>query len=133
MTQYEMAVLAQEYWSNAISISAIVMTLMSGYLMVAYVAASNMTTAQVSIVSILYSGLLLFTIASFESFVSKAGYWSYMAYKSRSVEAEAPDTYLAYIVTGFLIFCFFASLKFMWDVRQGARLDTLPQSDGKNE
>ncbi len=115
-----MTIVAQEYWSNAISIGAIIMTLMSGYLVVAYVAAVNMTSAQVTIVNVLYSGLMLFDIASFESFVSKAGYWSARAYATRTVEAEAPDTYLAYVVTGFLLFCFLASLKFMWDVRHTA-------------
>ena len=126
MTQFEMAIVAQEYWSNAIAISAIIMTLMSGYLVVAYVAAANMTRAQVTIVNVLYSGLLLFTIASFESFVSKAGHWSNLAHATRSVDAEAPDTFLAYFVTGFLLFCFLASLKFMWDVRHISNVASPP-------
>ena len=117
MSQFEMMVIAQENWSNAIAISAIVMSLLSGYLVVAYTAAKKMTVSQVTIVNILYSGLTLFTMASFAKFVSNAGYWGYLAMSEQTRQATEPNIFLAYTIAGFLCFCFLASLKFMWDVR----------------
>ena len=112
-----MMIIAQENWSNAIALSAIVMSLYSGYLVVAYTAAKNMTVPQVIIVNLLYAGLTLFTIASFTKFVYNAGYWGYLAVTQHTGQATEPSMMLAYVIVGFQCFCFLASLKFMWDVR----------------
>jgi hypothetical protein len=50
----ELVQATQAAWSNVISIGALIITIISGYLVVAYVAGRDMTRSQVVIVNSLY-------------------------------------------------------------------------------
>ena len=117
MSEAELMEISNAMWSNAISIIAIFITILSGYLIISYVAGKNMEKKQVQIITALYVGLSVFMLLGFISFSINAGAFDQLAFEMSTQRETAPRSYLAYIIAAFLVFCHLGSLKFMWDVR----------------
>ena len=117
MSEAELLEIANANFGNGVSIMALFLSLLSGYLIVAYIVGSKMTRSQVMIVNTLYIGLGAFLILSMIAFSTNANEQMEIAFEMTTQRSIEPNPYLAHIVTSFLAFCLAASLKFMWDIR----------------
>jgi hypothetical protein len=116
MPELELMEVSQMTWGNSISLVGLIITLISGYLIVAYIAGRDMTHSQVIIINILYVGFATFLILSMLAFSQSAGKLDTIAFEMNT-QRTPPRTGLAYSVGAFMSFCVLASLKFMWDIR----------------
>jgi hypothetical protein len=117
MTEAELMAVSQESWSNAISLVAIFVSILSGYLIVAYLAGKNMTRSQIVIVNTLFIGLAGFLVLAQLAFSNTSAELDYLALQISTQRSVEPQPYLAYTLTMFYGICIIAALKFMWDVR----------------
>jgi len=117
MTEYELQELAFTAGGLGINFSALLITLISSYLVVAYVVGNDLTRPQVTLVNVLFlftSSLFLY--GSVSSFVKQLS----IVEKLRILNPEDyfPSTPLVVIaVTGIFLLIILASLHFMWSVR----------------
>ena len=117
MTEYELQELAFTAGGLGINFSALLITLISSYLVVAYIAGSDLTRQQVTLVNVLFlftSSLFLYGAIS--SFVKQLNFVE----KLRILDAENyyPVTPLVVIaVTTTFLLIVLASIHFMWSVR----------------
>lgn len=111
-------------WGNAVALTALFVTIISGYLVIAYVAGSKMLRSQVAIITVLYLLLSLFVLWATLNMVNRAADFENIAYGLASGElaqfTSKDDAGIA-MVSIFAI-CLVASLKFMWDVRHPKRV-----------
>jgi hypothetical protein len=117
MSEAELLEVSNIMWSNAISLLGLAITLISGYLIVAYIAGANMTHSQAIIINILYIGFALLLFLTMMSFSYSAGELATVAFEMSTQLTNPPRTMLAYAIGVFVTFCVAASLKFMWDIR----------------
>ena len=113
MTEAELIELSQAYWSHTISLLALYITLLSGYLVVAYLAGGKLSVFQVTIVNALYislSGLVLFAIYAFTLRATDAALLSMELSVQRTL---GPTPSLAYALLGICGCCTLASLVFI--------------------
>lgn len=118
MTEAEFLEVGLIAYSNSLAAFAIYVTMLSGYLVVAYLVANQMTRPQVIIVNILYSLLTVIVAAAFINF-AQAGYEnSRLALEMSTRRAVGPLPMVAESALVVIVFCYLASLKFMWDARK---------------
>ena len=117
MSESELMEVAQAVWANAIAIGAIFITILSGYLIVAYTAGAAMNSSQIRIVNSLYIALNLFLIGSFLGFAINAAELESLAIDMSTQRKVFPLPYFSYGFSVVFLFCHVASLKFMNDVR----------------
>ena len=117
MVEAELLEISNMAWGNSIALVGLVITLISGYLIAAYIAGANMTHSQSVIINILYVGFAVFLILSFFAFAQSALEMDAIAYEMSTQRSIGPRGELAYAVGIFMGFCVLASLKFMWDIR----------------
>ena len=117
MSEWEMLEVSQMMWGNALTVVGLLITLISGYLIAAYMAGSGMSRSQVIIINTLYVGFATFLLLSMLAFVDSATEVDVIALEISAQRSEPVKTHLAYSIAIFVIFCVLASLKFMWDVR----------------
>lgn len=108
---------AQAAWSNVISIGALLVTIISGYLVVAYVAGKNMTRSQVVIVNTLYVLFLTLILMSGRAFTMRATELMWIAVELSNQRLSDPNPHFVYAIRFVFVFALVASLKFMWDIR----------------
>lgn len=119
MTEPEIVEMLNSQWDLCLSGLSLYMTVTSAYLVVAYLAGSKLDTSQVSIISTLYIFMALVCTYSVFGWSSRGTHYAGML---REIESNSP-TYvnqmpivpviMAVILAGGI----FASLKFMWDIR----------------
>jgi hypothetical protein len=117
MVEAELLEISNMAWGNSIALVGLVITLISGYLIAAYIIGANMTHSQSVIINILYVGFASFLILSFFAFSLGATELDTIAYEMSTQRSNEPRAELAYAVGIFMSFCILASLKFMWDIR----------------
>ena len=117
MTEAEILAVSHESWSNAISLVALFVSILSGYLIVAYLAGKNMTRSQIVIVNSLFVGLAGFLIMGQLAFASISIEMDFIAIEMSTQRFVRPQPYIPYGLTIFYGICVIAALKFMWDVR----------------
>ena len=117
MTEYEYADLIATYSSNAGAFFAVYLTVVSGYLITAFVAGPKLSSLQVTILNIGFVvASCMFTFAAFGAGVIRAQY----TMKLLELGAEsphAPTTWLFFVFVTLMISGVLASLYFMWNVR----------------
>lgn len=123
MSESELMEISQATWGNAISIIAIYITVLSGYLIAAYIAGAAMSSNQIRIINTLYIGLSIFLLAGSLGFALNAAELNSLAYAMTTQRKIVPTPYLAYVIVFFLAFSHLASLKFMKDIRRGNRMN----------
>ena len=123
MTEAELLDVAQAAWANVISCLAILITILSGYIAVAYVAAKDMTRSQVAIVNTLYVLLYGLTLMSAYTFTMRATEMGVLSLQLSTQRTLGPRDDIALLVVTVFAFCLVASLKFMWDIRHARRQD----------
>ncbi len=68
MVEAELLEISNMAWGNSIALVGLVITLISGYLIAAYIIGAKMTNSQSVIINILYVGFTSFLILSFFAF-----------------------------------------------------------------
>lgn len=117
MVEAELLEISSMTWGNSIALVGLVITLISGYLIAAYIIGANMTPSQSVIINMLYVGFASFLILSFFAFSQAAMELDALAYEMSTQRSSGARPELAYAVGIFMSFCVLASLKFMWDIR----------------
>lgn len=106
-------------WGNVISLLALLITIISGYLVVAYIAGAKMTRAQVTLVNVLYVLMSAFLIWACREMALRAAVFEDTAYAMATgpvSELYARGDVAVAIISAFSL-ALLASFKFMWDVR----------------
>jgi len=104
-------------YANSLAAFAVYVSMLSGYLVVAYLVANQMTRPQAIIVNILYSLLSAVVAAAFFNF-AQAGYENTrLALEMSTQRVVGPMPMVAESALVVMVFCYLASLKFMWDAR----------------
>jgi len=117
LTPYELIDLGASMYANSATMYAIFLTILSGYLLVAFAIGAKLTSSQVAIVNTLYIVTSLTTLAALASFNQVAMDFSLIAAEIRGVEKSLASYFPSYFIVGIDILLMLASLKFMWDVR----------------
>ena len=106
-------------WGNVITMLALIITIISGYLVVAYVAGAKMTRPQVGLINILYVLMCTFLIWACIEMTHRARVMEDAAYAMAS--GPVAELYSRGDVAISIILAFglalLASFKFMWDIR----------------
>lgn len=117
MPEAEMIQAAQATWGNTISLVAILITLISGYLIAAYLVGSQLGRTQVVIVNTLYVLLSTFLLMSTYNLSIRATEMAAIAIEMSDKRILTPQLWIPMGMITIFSFCLVASLKFMWDVR----------------
>ena len=117
MPEAEMIQAAQATWGNTISLVAILITLISGYLIAAYLVGSQLGRTQVVIVNTLYVLLSTFLLMSTYNLSIRATEMAAIAIEMSDKRILTPQLWIPMGMITIFSFCLVASLNFMWDVR----------------
>ena len=117
MTESELLEHGAAFWSNVIAQTAILITLLSGYIIAAYAVGKDMTRSQLIIVNTLYLGIC--TLLMFAMLVTgqTASEMERIAFEITTQRKSSPGGNFLYVLFGFWSLCIFLSVKFMWDIR----------------
>jgi hypothetical protein len=118
MTESEYLTHAATYWSNAIALTALFITIVSGYIIAAYVAGASMTRAQIMIVNTLYFGVCALLLFSMLVVGEMAAEMERIAFEMTTQRKQSPGGIFPYVLWSFWPFCVLLSIKFMWDIRR---------------
>ena len=117
MTEGEAIQAAQATWANVITLSTVEITLLSGYIIVAYLAGKDLEKSQVIIVNTLYLLLSLFVLSGMYTLARRATEMAALSIDLSEYRELGPQIWLPYGVVIIFLFCIAASMKFMWDIR----------------
>ena len=117
MTESELLEHSAAFWGNTIAMTAILITLLSGYIITAYAVGKDLTRSQIIIVNTLYLGIC--TLMMFAMLVTgqTASEMEKIAFEITSQRKSSPGGNILYVLFGFWSFCICLSVKFMWDIR----------------
>lgn len=106
-------------WGNAVALLALLVTIISGYLVTAFVAGDKMLRSQVAIITALYLLLSIFVLWGTRNMIDKAADFEEAAYGLASGDLAQFTTgeNVGLAIVAIFAICIVASLKFMWDVR----------------
>jgi hypothetical protein len=117
VTEAELIQTAQAIWGNMISMTTIEITLLTGYIIVAYMAGKDLNRSQVTIVNTLYVLLSIFALMGMYTMSMRATEMAVLSIGISEYRTLGPTLWLPLGVVVIFVFCILASLKFMWDVR----------------
>jgi len=117
MTEAELLQSAQAVYSNLNEVMATAITLISGYLVAAYLAGKDMTSSQVALINTLYLLILAMMLGGVVSLGLQGGEMATLALAKTAERTVAPNPLFPIFIAAVLGFCAIATLKFMWDIR----------------
>ena len=125
MSPYELADLAQSNFSNSIAVFAVLLSVITAYLVAAYVIGAELTKSQVSVLTTLFLYAVAILIWSQSAYVYWGDYFSSLT-RSDGVERGlySPKTWLPAVVAIGNLLIVVACLFFMWNVRHRGRRDS---------
>lgn len=106
-------------WGVAIATVTLLITIISGYLVIAYVAGAHMNRSQILIVNSLYLFISSFTLWAIVTLNGRAAAFEDIAYKMSSgpvAELQSRGDVATAMISAFSL-AIIATLKFMWDIR----------------
>jgi hypothetical protein len=118
VSEYQLYDLSQSLWDNALSMVAIIITVMSGYLIVAYAAGSKLKTNQIGIINFIYIGTTIFLLLGCLGFCINAAEAEKLAFAMSTQRKVPPTGYFSYALACFIAIAHLASLWFMWNIRR---------------
>ena len=124
MTPYEALDLAQSTFSNSLAAYAVFLSVVTGYLVTAYLVGSELSGAQVRLLTLLFLIIVLILIWSMSAYAYWGGEFSNMA-RPEGVErsAMAPQPWLPEFLAVVNSFTVAACIVFMWNIRHPKRAD----------
>ncbi|KKO10920.1 hypothetical protein LCGC14_0024030 [marine sediment metagenome] len=115
MTPYEMLDLGQSSYSTSVAYVSIFITLLSAYLVAAYIVAGRLSKAQFLLANSLYLVIQTLTILTIYNFNSSARFWGNLGRSNMPVSSESANvTYIPEAVALVLILTMLLSVWFMW-------------------
>ena len=121
MTEAELIQSAQECWANAISVLAVVISVMSAYLIVAYAVGKDLTRQQVSLINVLYGSFAGFGVYGVYGFSMAAVDMGNVAAEMTTQRTQQPNDAIPLIFLVVLVPMMAGCYKFMWDVRHAKK------------
>ena len=118
MTEAELMAVAHGYRDNAISLTAIYLSVVTAYLFVAYTAGKNLTFSQVLIINAFFVVVGVFLIAAQFSLMISAQEAAKIAREISTWQASPYLPYLSHVLQVFFLLFIPVCLKFMWDIRR---------------
>lgn len=117
MTEYEAVELSQIYFANFLSMNALMLTMISGYLITAYIVGSSLKLGQVCIINGIFLSVSIWTGWAGYAYVMGGSYYAVVGGSMNPDRVVYAGPLTGY-VTVIVYVCFtLASFKFMWDVR----------------
>lgn len=116
MSETDAVMLAQSLWANAINCYVIYLSLLSGYLAIAYFMGSNLSTSQVFIVNFLFVSIVGPTLYIWQSFSYTALHYSGIASELRG-EQFYQFEHGVVLGVAFNSALAIAAIVFMWIIR----------------
>ena len=118
MSQYELLDLSQSALSNSQASYAIFLSVVSGYLITAYMVGADLTRGQVRLLTILFLVVTALVTWAQSGFVYWADHWSTMA-RGESVARTAFSTQplVPFVLAAVNALTIAACLIFMWNIR----------------
>ena len=98
-------------------------TIISGYLIVAYAVGLSLTRSQMILINLLFVGTMAFMLGGLNGFGGTAGDAELTAWAMTSQRTWVPTPWVRWGVIVFIALMVFASLKFMNDVRHPKQLN----------
>ena len=108
-----------ETWANVLTCITLLITLVSGYLVVAFVAGDRLNFQQVLIVNTVYLLMAMLVLYGTVAMVGKAHGFEVIAYSMAGEEFDGfiPRGDIANSIAAIFGIAILASLKFMWEIR----------------
>tara|TARA_R110001599_G_C12179476_1_gene653953 strand:- start:964 stop:1332 length:369 start_codon:yes stop_codon:yes gene_type:complete len=117
MTEAELLENAGIYWSNFVTSFGIGITIISGYLIVAYSVGASLTRSQVILVNVMFFGNMAFIVQGLNGFGAAAADLEGAAWAMTTQRTFEPTPWGRWGVMVFVVLCVFGAFKFMIDVR----------------
>ena len=117
MSETDAVTLAQSLYANAQGSYAILLSLLSGYLVIAYFMGKNLSKGQLVIVNLLYVTSVAFTLFIYRAFGNTALYYTRIAVEARGGAHDYQIEYAPELALFLNVILAFAALVFMWMVR----------------
>ena len=117
MSEGELLQAAQATWANGISMVTVEITLLTAYIIMAYMVGKDLSKSQVTIVNTLYVLLSMFAFLSIYILSMAATEMGALSIEMSEQRTRGPQLWVGVGVVGIFTFCLIGSLKFMWDVR----------------
>ena len=121
MTEAELVQSAQEAWANAISTLAVVISVMSAYLIVAYAVGKDLTRQQVSLINVLYGSFAGFGVYGVYGFSMGTVDMGNLAAEMTTQRTPQPNDAIPLLFLVVLVPMLAGCYKFMWDVRHAKK------------
>ena len=114
----ELVMLANEHSGLGATYFALYLSLVSGYLVVAYLAGEKLTKSQVSTVNYIFVlSAIFFTLSTLGNFVFAIGYYSKAPFRNSVLQSFYAMAVFDLLMALAMILGIFACLKFMRDIR----------------
>lgn len=117
VTEAELLENAGIFWSNFVTTFGLGITVISGYLIVAYAVGASLTRSQVILVNVIFFGTMAFIVVGLNGFGGTAADLEGAAWALTTQRTFEPTAWGRWGVMIFIVLCVFAALKFMIDVR----------------
>jgi hypothetical protein len=117
MTEAEMLEIVQSMWGNYLSTMSIFISVISAYLIIAYMAGDKLTKAQMALVNVLMGIFCSIGIAAMHGYSTSATELTLLSLEMSTQRTQIGMTTVPLITL--LVFppLILASYKFMWDIR----------------
>ena len=117
MTEAELLSVAQKAWSNNPALTAIYLSVVTGYLVVAYSAGNKLTSSQALIINGFSIVVCVFLVVAMHGFSQYAIEAELEALKTSSWRTSPVYGFIPVLLQAFAVLIVLMSLKFMRDVR----------------
>ncbi len=105
MTEAELLDNAIMAWSSDVTTFSVSITIISGYLIVAYIAGAALTRSQVTIINGLFFGTILFLVGGLHGFRASAADFEGIAWAITTQRALAPISWVGWGTLAFVFLC----------------------------
>jgi hypothetical protein len=117
MTEAELMELVQALWANYLSTMGLFISVISAYLIIAYIAGARLTKQQAVLVNILMGVFTGFSVTAMHGFSVSATEATLLAVEMSAQRTKIGLTYVPELTLTVFPAIILASYKFMWDVR----------------
>jgi hypothetical protein len=117
MTEAELVEAANSSWSLVVSALGVYITIVSAYLIAAYLAGVKLTTSQVGIISALFVTMASTLMMGLYGWATRGTYYTIELAALNSDAFAYGNSGVPIVLTSLCSVAILASLKFMWDIR----------------
>ncbi len=117
MNLAELVEAATSGWELVLSAMGLYMTLVSAYLVAAYLVGNKLTKSQTRIISGIYIVLMTMIVAGIHSWIVRANHYTFELVALEPAAASITIQTMHLYMTAILVVGVLATLKFMWDIR----------------